>query len=229
MTATPSSELGTTLGTPETTGPIYQGQFGDFTITPSDRREVVIYRAGLMVAALCFAVGATLGLARPTDPQVQGWLSLLYSGMTIGLGISLLTIHIYLKVLHRVLQGFWLLGTIAAVWVAHAYPERFAVTVYQHPVTIWGVGLLFAALTGIFFKEAFCFNRLETKLLTLVVPTLLLGHLTGILPLVWQQGLLAVWAVLFAIFALRKAFQAIPPDIGDKSVFEYLKQQKREN
>ncbi|MCU0524315.1 MAG: DUF2301 domain-containing membrane protein [Elainella sp. Prado103] len=207
----------------EMTEPIYQGQFGDFTITRSDRREVVIYRAGLLLAALCFGVGVTLGLAQPTDPQVQGLLSFLYTAMTIGLGISLLTIHIYMKLLHRVLQAFWLVGSIAAVGVAHADPERFVVTVYQHPVTLWGVGFTFAALTGIFFKEAFCFNRLETKLLTLIVPTLLLGHLTGILSIGWEKGLLAAWAVLFVVFALRKAFQAIPPDIGDKSVFEYLK------
>ncbi|MEM1369784.1 MAG: DUF2301 domain-containing membrane protein, partial [Cyanobacteria bacterium P01_H01_bin.15] len=86
-------------------------------------------------------------------------------------------------------------------------------------------GFLFAALTGIFFKEAFCFNRLETKLLTPLVPALLLGHLFGVLPPTVEKSLLAIWAVLFVVFALRKAFQAIPPDIGDKSVFEYLKKQ----
>jgi len=40
-----------------------------------------------------------------------------------------------------------------------------------------------------------------------------------------EQFLLALWAVLFIIFAVRKFFQAIPQDIGDKSVFEYLKSQ----
>jgi uncharacterized integral membrane protein len=28
------------------------------------------------------------------------------------------------------------------------------------------------------------------------------------------------------VFALRKVMQPIPPDIGDKSVFAYLKQQR---
>jgi uncharacterized integral membrane protein len=37
--------------------------------------------------------------------------------------------------------------------------------------------------------------------------------------------LLAIWAALFIIFAVRKFFQPIPQDIGDKSVFEYLKHQ----
>jgi uncharacterized integral membrane protein len=35
------------------------------------------------------------------------------------------------------------------------------------------------------------------------------------------------WAILFIIFALRKVLQPIPPDIGDKSVFDYLKRQKQ--
>lgn len=203
---------------------VYQGQFGEFTITPDDRRSVVVYRAGLMLAALCFGIGTTLVLGRGDSPAVQMALTFLYSGFTVGLGVSLLTIHIYMAPLHRALQAFWLVGSLAALGVAHFYPEPFVATVYQHPATILGVGFSFAALTGIFFKEAFCFNRLETKLLTPVVPLLLLGHWLGFLPLQVEKSLLAVWAVLFVVFALRKVFQAIPPDIGDKSVFEYLKQ-----
>jgi uncharacterized integral membrane protein len=89
-------------------------------------------------------------------------------------------------------------------------------------VSLLGVGFIFASLTGIYFKEAFCFNRLETKFLTPLVPTLLLGHLLGILPLNWEKGLLILWATLFVIFALRKLSQPLPNDIGDKSVFEHL-------
>ena len=101
--------------------------------------------------------------------------------------------------------------------------------IYSHPLTIFGVGFGFAALTGIFFKEAFCFDRLETKLLTPLIPILLLGHLTGFLPMQWEQILLEVWAVLFVVFAIRKVIQPIPPDIGDKSVFEYLHSQQLRN
>jgi uncharacterized integral membrane protein len=43
------------------------------------------------------------------------------------------------------------------------------------------------------------------------------------LPLAVEQALLSLWAVLFLVFALRKALQPLVPDIGDKSVFEYLK------
>jgi uncharacterized integral membrane protein len=207
--------------------PVYQGHFGEFTITSEDRRGVVIYRAGLMVAALCFAIGTTLVLWRGNDPVVQTALTPLYAGFTAALAVSLVTIHIYMVPLHRTLQGFWLIGTLAALAVAHFDPDPFAVTVYHHPITILGIGFTFAALTGIFFKEAFCFNRLETKLLTPIVPLLLLGHWLGFLPPLWEKILLVSWAVLFVIFALRKAFQDIPADIGDKSVFDYLKHQAK--
>jgi uncharacterized integral membrane protein len=203
---------------------IYQGQFGEFTVTDRDRQEVILYRAGLAVAALCFAVGTALVLQQGDQPWVLPAISVLYSGFALGLGLSLLLIHIYLKPLHRALQLFWLIGVAASVAIAHSSPEPFALTVYQTPLSILGIGFLFAALTGIFFKEAFCFARLETMLLTPLVPALLLGHLFHGLSIAVEQSLLAIWAGLFLVFALRKIVQPIPPDIGDKSVFEYLKQ-----
>jgi uncharacterized integral membrane protein len=205
---------------------IYQGQFGEFTITPADRRGVIVYRAALIIAAVSFALGSGLVLWQGNDPRVLSLLTPLYTCFSLALAVSLLTIHIYLEPLHRALQAFWIIGSAAAIVIGHADAAPFALTVYQYPATILGVGFTFAALTGIFFKEAFCFHRLETKLLTPIVPLLLLGHLSGMLPTVWEQTLLAVWAGLFLSFACRKATQEIPADIGDKSVFDYLHQQR---
>jgi uncharacterized integral membrane protein len=205
---------------------IYQGQFGEFTITERDRWEVIVYRSGLVLAAACFVIGAGLVLGADQLDSRLHILSWLYSGFCLGLGVSLWTIHIYMKLLHRVLQVFWGIGVVASLAIAYGSPAPFALTVYNHPLTIFGVGFVFAALTGIFFKEAFCFDRLETKLLTPLVPVLLLGHLLGWLSLPVEQVLLAIGAGLFAVFALRKAIQPIPPDIGDKSVFAYLKQKQ---
>lgn len=202
---------------------VYEGQFGQFTITKSDRTEVIIYRTGLLVAALSFAIATCLIMLEGTTPTVLSTLTWLYSVFCVALGISLFTIHIYFALLHRLLQLFWAIGTITAIILAVQSPEPLALFVYNHPISLLGVGFSFAALTGIYFKEAFCFNRLETKFLTPLVPLLLLGHLASVLPLAWEQVLLGVWAALFVVFALRKIVQAIPPDIGDKSVFSYLK------
>ena len=204
----------------------YQGQFGTFTITSDDRRSVVIYRAGLAVATLCFAIGTGLVLWQPGNSAILPWLTLLYTGFWLALGVSLLMIHIYMVALHRALQVFWAIGGISAFAIGHLHPEPFALTVYHQPLSILGIGFTFAALTGIFFKEAVCFNRAETKLLTPIVPLLLLGHMVGLLPLALEQGLLALWAVLFLVFAVRKVIQPLTPDIGDKSVFAHLKQQR---
>ncbi|MDZ8031435.1 MAG: DUF2301 domain-containing membrane protein [Nostoc sp. DedQUE08] len=210
-----------TLSAPE----VYQGQFGEFTITQSDRTGVIIYRAGLMVAALSFAIGSALILLN-NNPTVVTLLTPLYACFSIALGVSLFTIHIYMASLHRALQVFWAIGSIASVILAIASSEPLALAIYNQPITLFGVGFIFVALTGIYFKEAFCFNRLETKVLTPIVPLLLLGHLVGILPTQGESILLGTWAILFLVFALRKTVQAIPADIGDKSVFTYLKEQR---
>ncbi|MEH2246563.1 DUF2301 domain-containing membrane protein [Nostoc sp.] len=210
-----------TLPLPE----VYQGQFGEFTITQSDRTGVIIYRAGLMVAALSFAIGSALVLLN-NNPTVFTALTPLYACFSLALGVSLFTIHIYMASLHRMLQIFWAIGSITSVILAISSSEPLALTIYNHPITLFGVGFIFVALTGIYFKEAFCFNRLETKVLTLTVPLLLLGHLVGILPTQGENVLLGIWATLFLVFALRKTVQAIPADIGDKSVFTYLKEQR---
>jgi uncharacterized integral membrane protein len=209
-----------TISSPE----IYQGQFGEFTITQSDRQSVIIYRTGLMIAALCFAIGSGLVLFYP-QPAAIAALTPLYICFSLALGVSLLTIHIYMASLHRILQLFWIIGSISAFIFGHSDSQAFANIIYNQPLSILGIGFTFAALTGIFFKEGFCFNRLETKILTSLVPLLLLGHLTGILSTQAEQVLLGIWAIFFLVFAVRKIIQAIPPDIGDKSVFDYLKEQ----
>ncbi|MGF1591219.1 MAG: DUF2301 domain-containing membrane protein [Pleurocapsa sp.] len=202
----------------------YQGQFGEYTITKRDRLEVIIYRAGLVVAAASFAIATNLFFAQ--GKAALPAITPLFMLFSLGLGVSLFYIHIYMKALHRVLQGFWLIGTVATVAIALSSREPLALYIYHHPLTLLGTGFSFAALTGIFFKEAFCFNRLETKILTPIVPLLLLGHMTGLIPVELEQALLGIWTIGFSVFAIRKMTQEIDPDIGDKSVFAYLKQQE---
>ncbi|MEY2856149.1 MAG: hypothetical protein RLZZ74_458 [Cyanobacteriota bacterium] len=201
----------------------YQGQFGEYTITKRDRLEVIIYRGGLVLAAGSFAIASNLFFAQ--GKAALPAITPLFALFSVGLGVSLYFIHIYLKPLHLTLQAFWVIGTVATIAIAMSHREPLALYIYHHPLTLLGTGFTFAALTGIYFKEAFCFNRLETKILTPIVPLLLLGHMAGILPLEVEQALLGAWSIGFSIFAIRKMTQEIDPDIGDKSVFVYLKEQ----
>jgi uncharacterized integral membrane protein len=206
--------------------PIYQGQFGPFSITPSDRFGVWIYRLGLNGAALSFAVGTAIVFWGGENFATLQGASVCYGLLWVCLGVALTTIHIYLIVLHRLLQAFWLVGGLTSLWITLRQPDPLLLYVYQHPSAILGVGFTFAALTGIFFKEGFCFHRWETRLLTPIVPGLLIGHLLGLLPHTVEQGGVILWAILFVIFGLNKFGQPILGDIGDKSVFEYLKTAK---
>jgi uncharacterized integral membrane protein len=205
--------------------PVYQGQFGEFTITDQDRQEVILYRTGLAIAGLSFGLGVALVLGMEANTLVRQSLTVLFGCFSLGLGLSLWTIHIYMKPLHRALQLFWLIGSIAALVFTIYSPEPLSNFVYHQPWSLLGIGFIFAALTGIFIKEAFCFDRLETKFLAPLVPSLLLGHLFSLLPVLLEKSLLVLWAGLFLVFVIRKIVQPIPPDIGDKSVFAYLAKQ----
>ncbi|MFN5748484.1 MAG: hypothetical protein ACK47L_08350 [Pseudanabaena sp.] len=59
----------------DTTSEVYQGQFGEFTITERDRFGVIVYRSALAIAAVCFSVGALLVLLQPNNPQILNWLA----------------------------------------------------------------------------------------------------------------------------------------------------------
>ena len=209
----------------DTEAKVYQGQFGEFTINEDDRKEVIIYRTGLIVAALALAIAGNLILWQATNLLVLKAVTLLFFVFALGLAVSLLTIHIYLVPLHRTLQGFWLIGFVSALILAWQNNQPLALFVYNHPLNILGIGFIFAALTGIYFKEAFCFNRLEAKVLTVLVPFVLVGHIFGLLSAPIEKIFLSNWIILFIIFAFRKIRQPIAADIGDKSVFTYLKQQ----
>ena len=206
---------------------VYEGQFGTFTIEDSDRTEVILYRAGLAVAAGSFAIAATTLFFAPTLTPIAATIG--YALLWLGLGLSLFKIHIYVRPLHRALQLFWAIGGVASLAITLRYPTPLALTAYQQPLTILGIGFTFAELTGILFKEAFCFNRRETYFLVVLVPGLLLGHMAGALSVTTEQNMLLAWSVLFAIFAIRKVIQPIPPDIGDKSVFAYLEAERQKS
>jgi uncharacterized integral membrane protein len=209
------------------TNEVYQGQFGEFTVTSEDRLSVVLYRAGLTTAAVSFALGTLLVQLGINQSSLAPVLDLLFVLFCAALGLSLWTIHIYLKPLHLALKLFWGLGCAAALFILMAHPGALVASLYPpFAFEMMGVGLVFVALTGLFVKEAFCFNRPQAKALILLVPILLLGHWLGALSMPVEKGLLGAWAVVFLWFALDKDIQTIPPDLGDKTVFEYLKQTK---
>ncbi|XP_041012672.1 uncharacterized protein LOC121256097 [Juglans microcarpa x Juglans regia] len=217
---------------------VYQGIYGPWTVDSSDVREVVLYRAGLVTAASSFVVAASTALLPENSllsDIIKQNLDLFYTIGAGGLGLSLFLIHIYVTEIKRTLQALWGLGVVGslATYTSLALPagENLVQYVVDHPLAVWFVGPLFAALTGLVFKEGLCYGKLEAGILTFIIPTVLLGHLTGLMDDGVKLTLLGSWMVLFVIFAGRKFTQPIKDDIGDKSVFVFnsLPEDKKKN
>ncbi|KAL1344617.1 uncharacterized protein [Arachis hypogaea] len=186
---------------------VYEGIYGPWTIESSDVREVILYRSGLVTAATSFVIAASAAFFPDSSS---------------------------LSAIKRILQTLWVLGVIgsATVYINFAQPANESLTQYvlENPSAVWLVGPLFAAMTGLVFKEGLCYGKLEAGVLTFVIPILLLGHLFGLMDDGPKLFLLASWMTLFVIFAGRKFTQPIKDDIGDKSVFMFnsLEQDEKE-
>ncbi|VVA92831.1 unnamed protein product [Arabis nemorensis] len=210
-------------------GTVYKGVYGPWTVEPSDVKEVVLYRSGLVTAAASFVAASSAAFL-----PANSWLSetikqnhdFFYFVGASGLGLSLFLIHIYVTEIKRTLQALWALGFVGslAVYATLARPasDNLVHYVVDHPTAVWFVGPLFAALTGLVFKEGLCYGKLEAGLLTFIIPSVLLGHLTGLMNDEGKLVLLGTWMALFVLFAGRKFTQPIKDDIGDKSVFMFM-------
>ncbi|XP_020570891.1 uncharacterized protein LOC110018021 [Phalaenopsis equestris] len=207
-------------------GTVYKGIYGPWRVEPSDVREVILYRTGLVTAATSFVLAAAVTFL-PENAILGDFLKqnidFLYILGAGGLGLSLVLIHIYVTPIKRFLQALWVIGTFgsAATYLNLASPldEGLVQYVIENPSAIWFVGPLFASLTGLVFKEGLCYGKLEAGVLTFIIPALLLGHLTGLMENGVKLNLLGLWMALFVVFAARKFQQPIKDDIGDKSVF----------
>ncbi|GMH30483.1 hypothetical protein Nepgr_032326 [Nepenthes gracilis] len=213
-----------------TTSTVYQGVYGPWTVDRSDVREVILYRAGLVITSTSF-IAAALAAFLPNESgkfpfistALQQNLDLFYLLGTGGLGLSLYLIHIYVTEIKRTLQALWALGVVGSlatyIWLARPAGESLVRYAVGNPTVVWFVGPVFAALTGLVFKEGLCYGKLEAGILTFVIPSILIGHLTGLMDDGVKLSLLGIWMALFVIFAGRKFSQPVKDDIGDKSVF----------
>ncbi|KAL8519932.1 hypothetical protein ACS0TY_010751 [Phlomoides rotata] len=215
------------VGEPPESAAVYRGVYGPWKVESSDVSEVVLYRSGLVTAASSFVIASSAAYLSNSDSElfdlIRRNLDLFYGVGACGLGLSLYLIHIYVSEIKRTLQALWAIGAVGSLgaYAALAQPAGKTLVEYvvENPTAVWFVGPLFAALTGLVFKEGLCYGKLEAGILTFIIPSLLLGHLTGLMDESTKLALLGVWMALFVVFAGRKFSQPIKDDIGDKSVF----------
>nr|GEV04690.1 hypothetical protein CTI12_AA195770 [Tanacetum cinerariifolium] len=167
---------------------VYQGVYGPWSVDSSDIREVISYRSGLVTAAASFVLASSTVFLPDgfvlTDILKQN-IDIIYATGATGLGLSLVLIHIYVTEIKRTLQALWLLGVVgsvaAKICLAQPVDETLVQYVVENPAAVWFVGPLFAALTGLVFKEGLCYGKLEAGILTFIIPSVLLGHLVLII------------------------------------------------
>ncbi|KAG6426685.1 hypothetical protein SASPL_110912 [Salvia splendens] len=181
----------------------------------SDRKQLVrVARSGVVEWIGGFeCAGSRRGLKSGLVAAASSNLDLFYGVGACGLGLSLYLIHIYVTEIKRTLQALWAVGALGslAAYAAVAQPAGKSLVEYvvENPTAVWFVGPLFAALTGLVFKEGLCYGKLEAGILTFIIPSVLLGHLTGLMDEGTKLTLLGVWMALFVVFAGRKFTQPI--------------------
>ena len=201
-----------------------KGVYGDFIVTSNDKKEVLFYRLSILFCGLFFSIGIAQWFFNGSH---QIWIWLLC--MSISIGLSLKWIHIYLRPLHQTLIIFWALGCIGLLILSY----HFGVTnlmygLRENPKSILLVGPLFASLTGIGFKEFFCFRRMEAIGITILIPIALIGYLTELANESFTFAMLTVSAFLFLTMGIRKFNLPAEADIGDKSVFDFLESKRKQ-
>ena len=200
-----------------------KGVYGDFIVTSNDKKEVLFYRLSILFCGLFFSIGIAQWFFNGSH---QIWIWLL--GMSISLGLSLKWIHIYLRALHQVLIIFWILGCIGFLILAYQFGlTNIIYGLRENPKSILLIGPLFASLTGIGFKEFFCFRRIEAIGITIFIPIALIGYLTELANERFTFAMLVVSSLLLLLMGIRKFNLPAEADIGDKSVFDFLETQRK--
>jgi len=194
---------------------VHRGAYADWTVDAADRAAVLAYRGCL--SAMTLGAALTMGLCRVgahVDAEKAYFLG------AVGLGGALSLVRVYVREIRAAMRALWATGFAGSVGIAMYAPEPLPVYVWEHPMSVWVVGPMFAAMTGLAFKEGMCYGKPEAALLFFAVPATCLSHLFGASADACETEANVVLALL-VVFALRKYTQPIKDDLGDKSIFMF--------
>ena len=214
------TEETTTLEEEEAPPLLYDGHYGQWSVSRADEVEVWSYRIALSLSC-CGALGVAAGCVFGKD----GAINPSYFVGASGLGVALVLVHMYVTPIKRAMQAMYAVGLVGSVGIAATQSggESGGANVLEfvrdHPSAMWLVGPMFASFTGLAFKEGACYGKPEAFALFLLTPIMCLGHLTGLASGEAETFLVASWMFGFCVFAGRKYTQEVKDDIGDKSVF----------
>ena len=198
----------------------FEGVFGKYEITKDDIQEVKNYRMALFITAISLFAGISHWLIFGFQ-----WVWIWIFMIAVSFGFALQWIHIYLKSLHNVLKILWLLGITGIIYMAIRFGlnEMMSIIKINH-LWVIAIGPLFASITGVSFKEFFCFRRPEALALTIFLPISLIGYITNTVSEIYTILLLYISSIFNLILTFRKFGMDANLDIGDKSIFMHLNQ-----
>ncbi|RMG74576.1 MAG: hypothetical protein D6710_01375 [Nitrospirae bacterium] len=197
-------------------------------LTTWDKVSVVLYRGGIVIFSLVIFL---LGLLSTIKWKGVGWSSVLEHTdlrflnsvlylLYVTVGISVFTIHLYLKRFRRFIRGLYALSIaslIVMIFLRGADLASFLLTI---PVA----GLLWLPLAGcisfITMKEAFCFRFIEGYILTMLLPLFVLVFSSRMLQPSQTGTFLLLIGLLMLVFTFRKTIMPLAFDIGDKTAYE---------
>lgn len=154
-----------------------------------DKISVIIYRSGFILATFAFAL-------LPWEIEISQKL------LIIAAAVAASSLHIYMKSIRYILQYVAYLGAIFALLNQ----------------SMLGVGMALITLSGLAYKEYFCFKVLGLNFQPFIAVLLWLSLANN-----WQiiaNSLSLISAVLFALLSVKKITMPLHFDIGDKSKYE---------
>ncbi len=191
-------------------------------LTREDKVTVVLYRAGIVLAAIIIAALAFLVASVSSDAgrsHNSMPADILAYGLYASVGMSVFFIHLYVGRIKVYLKNMYFLslGCLAALLFIGKGSLTAALSHAPYgPLLLLPLSCCLGFVTA---KEAFCFQLFEGYLLAMIMPVYLLLVSGGILVGPGASSGLVLIAVLLVIFTLRKVFQPIAYDIGDKAAY----------
>jgi uncharacterized integral membrane protein len=185
-------------------------------LTKEDKITVVLYRVGIVLSAIITAgLAYLLAIAslRTAAANILGY------GLHASVGMSVFFIHLYVRKIKTYLVGLYVLslGCLAAlILVGKGSPADAFMQGSYGPLLLLPLSGCLGFVTA---KEAFCFQLFEGYLLAMLMPFFLLLVAVGALSGTGVSSGLVLVAALLVLFTLRKVFQPLAYDIGDKSAY----------
>ncbi len=202
-------------------GEVFQGEHGEYTLTQRDYLEARIQRYGLFLTLACSLIAIFLVSISEDLSDYANILAGLYWLVCLSLAAVLKVIHLYSIIIKFVLRLLLLIGVIISLVVMLTTDNRFILALSEGAGYV-GVCFILAVLTGLYIKEATCFEQWDAKALCIMLPLLAAIDVFTSAGETIKIVLLWFWGGLFFSLMVKKNFQPLEYDIGDKSIIEDL-------